>query len=251
MDIIEERKKWDSFSPQTEDTIDNVLFPDQKFMVFQLAQAETSIRSHDAKPWIRCIGFTVNIENARVLAKSAFDERKIETRIMPTGRVFLAGRYKYNDIDMERRKEEQEKAHALVDSHIEKRALVLQRKEITETVSNPLPAPPSTAPTLSLYDKSCVFIQKYFAIAIVQDPSELNEPAIIPLFAMDSMDELNAKVKNAGKSKDLIHFDIFCAPTNEWLPLSNPTSYQTFHKHPLRQELESHIKWDVSDKESN
>lgn len=89
-----------------------------------------------------------------------------------------------------------------------------------------------------------VNLQRVFAIAVVQDPDDLErEPSLIPLFACDSADEIQPLVKEAQQSKDLMHFDVLVGPTAEWLPLYKPKSEKTLHQHPLRQELENNIKW--------
>lgn len=258
MEAIEERKNWQSYSPESQDTIDSVLLPSQQFMVFQLAQKETSIQSDDGLPWLRCIGFSKTLSDARILASNAHFDGNLETRIMPCGRVFLAGAKKYKDLDLERRKEEQEKAHFLVDSHIEKRKQIhaatvhdaSTKKVLDDILIQAEKPPPLYVPAslpssgISIRDEASVkvVLQRVFALAIIPDPD--NEPAVIPLFAMDTLPELQDAVRKAAKSKDLVHFDIFAASTGIWLPLSNPTSSQTFHHHPLRAELENNIKWE-------
>jgi hypothetical protein len=64
------------------------------------------------------------------------------------------------------------------------------------------------------------------------------------------MEELQELVKPLSNNVDLIHIDIFCGSTMEWMPLHKPKSSKTFHKHPLRQALEEKIKWIHQDSET-
>jgi hypothetical protein len=89
-----------------------------------------------------------------------------------------------------------------------------------------------------------VFLQRYFAMAIIQDyDQEYSEPTVIPLCAAESMELLQELVTPLSKNIDLIHLDIFCGTSLEWMPLFNPKSNKVIHKHPLRQALEEKIKW--------
>lgn len=251
-----------AFSPATEDGIDDVLLHDQQFFVFQLAHAETSIRSEDGNAWIRCIGFVKTLDAARTLARNAFNMGdKMETRIMPAGRVFLAGRLKYEGLDLPRREEEQVKANHLVDDWIKMRESI--HKEVqqiassktvlpdpfehkssdTSAVKVSTPAPgwdelPKASPHTVIVER-----QGAWACAIIPDSSHENEPAVIPLFAANDIEDTQTLVRRAARCKDLVHMDIFVGKTAEWQPLVNPTAAQTFHHHPLRQATESTIRW--------
>jgi len=89
-----------------------------------------------------------------------------------------------------------------------------------------------------------VMLQRYFAIAVVPDSDQVaREPSLVPLFAMDSEDDIREYLKSAAKSKDLVHLDIVVGESATWLPLFNPRGEKTLHHHPLRQDLENHIKF--------
>jgi hypothetical protein len=88
-----------------------------------------------------------------------------------------------------------------------------------------------------------VFLQRFAAFGLIADPTEENEPVIIPLFAEQTMEELAKLVKTVSHNVDLVHVDIHCGRVLEWLPLHKPRAEQTIHKHPLRQAFEEKIKW--------
>lgn len=250
--------EFKAFHPASDEGVDDVLLSDQQFVVFQLAHAETSIRSPDGKAWIRCIGFTRTLDAARALARSAHDlGENTETRIMPVGRVFLAGRLKYEGLDLPRREEEQIKANRLIDDWIARRERVheetqkLAAEKAHVQPSNaaaerpgtprpviPVPLLPSVSNVVPDVER-----QRAWALGIVPDLTGEDEPALIPLFAASDSDSIRDLVKRAARSKDLIHVDIFVGETGEWLPLDAPLAPQTFHHHPLRQATESKIRW--------
>lgn len=258
-----------NFNPISDESLEEVLNPKQAFFVFQFAHSQTALRSQDRRPWIRCIGFTQTLDEARTLAKSAFDAGdKMETRIMPAGRVFLGGRLKYKDLDLPRREEEQQKANALVDEWIAAREKIHKETEALATSKTVLPEPtfaeeaastscnakgagagedeglanavlnlvPQTVETVS------VPFQSLWACAVIPDSSKLNEPAIIPLFASPSLETIQAQVKRACKCKDLVHFDVHIGHTGIWLPLNDMEAEQVFHHHPLRQVTEKTLR---------
>jgi len=255
----------EDFHPASDEGIDDVLLPDQQYVVFQLAHAQTSIRSPDGKAWVRCIGFTRTLDAARELARNAHDMgEKVETRIMPAGRVFLAGRLKYEGLDLPRREEEQIKANRLIDQwiarretiHEETRKLaaekqVVQPSNAARSESPALdkrldtPRPPSPPPTLAHVSNVVpdVHRQQAWALGIIPDVTGDDEPALIALFAANDVDDTQALVKRAARCKDLIHVDIFVGATGDWLPLDSPLVPQTFHHHPLRQATENKIRW--------
>lgn len=269
MNVADEFK---SFHPASDEGIDDVLLPDQQYCVFQLAHAQTSIRSPDGNAWIRCIGFTRTLDAARALARNAHDVgENAETRIMPVGRIFLAGRIKYDGLDLPRREEEQIKANHLIDTWIALREKVHQdtqqaaaEKRVvepsqfvtetsTEAPSNAAAAQqerpgtpiPDSTPLLSLLKNETVRVDRQgaWALGIVPDVTGDKEPAILALFAADTVQDTQVLVKRAARCKDLVHVDIFVGATAEWLPLDSPLVSQTFHHHPLRQATESQIRW--------
>ena len=267
-----------SFSAATEEGIDDVLLNDQQFFVFQLAHAYTSIRSDDGNPWIRCIGFTRTLDAARTLARNAFSMGdKMETRIMPAGRVFLAGKHKYEGLDLPRREEEQFKANKLVDDWIALRERVHKETQKLASDKAVLPDPfgeetflkgqvPAGADdhvkelpanscrqtaavhegeTLAAAKDDTVHVDRQgaWACAIIPDLSGDIEPALIPLFAANDAEDVHSLVRRAAACKDLVHMDIFVGRTCEWQPLINPAAAQAFHHHPLRQAMEGTIRW--------
>jgi len=250
----------EEFHPASDEGIDDVLLPDQQYVVFQLAHAQTSIRSPDGKAWVRGIGFTRTLDAARELARNAHDMgEKLETRIMPAGRVFLAGRLKYDGLDLPRREEEQLKANRLIDEWIARREKIHEdtrklaaEKQVVQP-SNPesppkridTPRPPSPLPLLPPVSDVVPDVQRQqaWALGIIPDVTGDDEPALIALFAANDVDDTQALVKRAARCKDLIHVDIFVGATGEWLPLDSPLVPQTFHHHPLRQATESKIRW--------
>ena len=271
MNIADEFK---SFQAASDESIDEVLVPDQQFFVCQLAHAQTAIRSPDGNAWIRCIGFTRTLDAARALARNAHDMgEQAETRIMPAGRIFLAGRVKYEGLDLPRREEEQIKANNLIDQwialrekvHLDTQLAAAEKRvvhpsnaaadatlEEAATSSNAAaearpatPMPAAEMPLLTLLKNETVRVERQgaWALGIVPDVTGDKEPAIIPLFAADTVQDTQVLVKRAARCRDLVHVDIFVGATGEWLPLDSPLVSQTFHHHPLRQATESQIRW--------
>jgi len=158
MDSIAQREKWAAVSGwrgdgstnelamQTDQSIDDVLNPRQQFVVFQVAHEQTQIRSHDANPWIRVVGFLRTLDEARALAKRTFDDGdKAETRIMPCGRNFLIGKKKYDGMDLGRREEEQLKSNKMIDMWIEKRLQTIRDTELrAKTLSKTIQTAPAS-----------------------------------------------------------------------------------------------------------
>lgn len=247
------------------------LLPTQQFFVFQLAAKNTSIKSDDGRPWIRGVGFAANLDAARSVARYAFESDKTETRIMPVGKVFLAGKEKYEGLDLPLREKEQRKANRLIDAWEDSRRRTVEEVQAMAKAKALVPPPESDVivseqpvspqketqtafPTISLYDKppfDLPVLQVTYAIAIVPDTEDLQdpEPALVPLFAYESMEALQGAVSQARKSKDLIHLDIFCGTLGNWLPLTQPLAEQVFHHDPLRQQLQKNLTpaWRAAD----
>lgn len=246
--------------------IEEVLLPSQQYFVFQLAHKNTSIKSDDGKPWIRCIGFMQTLDGARALATKAFEEgNKMETRIMPVGKVFLAGATKYEGLDLPRREEEQIKANKLYNDWIEERKRVHKEVEAKAKAKEILPDPlemksnaasfkvvnrpptpiPETTPLLEMIGLTTVQLtsDSVWACGIIPDSSELDEPALLPLFSANSLSEIQPLVKEAAKSQDLLHVDIFVGNIGEWLPISNPQAEEKIHHHPLLQQATKEMRW--------
>lgn len=213
------------------------------FFVYQLAQIRTSIQFKT--PHIRCIGFSETLDEARLLAKAAFDEKKMETRIMPCGKVFLAGKEKYEGLDLPRREIEQQKAHDMVDAWILKRETIIQNveKEAKEKTILPDPVFSESSPTynFAIDDTIEIYNRGFFGLAIVQDEGEEPEPAIIPLAFALKLDDLKKKLKDL--KDEFKHFDMYAAETGIWLPLLNPQSFDVEHHNTKRQEVQGLLKW--------
>ena len=250
MDAAAERDAWSSFDPTLDKSVDEVCLPTQKFCVFQLAQAGTQIRSPDARPWIRCIGFAATLQAARDLARSAHDATQSETRIMPVGRNFLAARRNYTGAPREMLEFDQTKSNAMVDKWIESRkasfAAVEERIKVGEDFKKTLPPVeewkcadidrgemPTIPPVIGVAN------QAFWAVAVVPDAME---PSLIPLFAAPTEADMKELLATASRSKDLVHFSIHVGPTCAWMPLSNIKATK-IHKNPLRQTLESRLTW--------
>jgi hypothetical protein len=255
------------FEPSSGKYIEDVLLPSQQYFVFQLAHKYTSIKSDDGQPWLRCIGFTQTLDGARELATKAFTEgNKMETRIMPVGKVFLAGATKYEGLDLPRREEEQIKANTLYNQWIETRKTIhkeveskAKAKEILpdpgveeESLSNAAPQRnrpptpiPDTTPSLEKIGLTSVHFsaENVWACGIIPDSSEANEPALLPLFSAESLASIQPLVKEAAKSQDLLHVDIFVGNVGEWLPISNPQAEEKLHHHPLLQQATKELRW--------
>jgi hypothetical protein len=252
MDAAAERDAWSSFDPTLDKSVDDVCLPTQKFCIFQLAHAGTQIRSPDARPWIRCIGFATTLHTARDIARKAHDATKSETRIMPVGRNFLAARRNYIGAPIELLEEDQAKSNAMVDAWIEARkasfAAVEERIKVGEDFKyKPQAQPreewkcaeidrqelPTVPPVMMLTN------QAFWAVAVIPDPVE---PSLIPLFAAPTEADMKELLATASRSKDLVHFSIHVGPTCTWMPLSDIKATK-IHKNPLRQTLESRLTW--------
>lgn len=261
MELVAEREAWAGFDPVLDKGVDDVLLPRQKFFVFQLAHADAAIKSADGRPWIRAIGFTDTLDAARELARSAHDMAdKLETRIMPCGRNFLAARAHRKALDFEALAAEQEASNRAVDAWIEARKAEFEathkraeQKAATATMmdtgenasSEPAAAAPAAADTIEstvfASPFPSVFLQRVFAAAVIPDADA--QPSVVPLFAMDDEDQMRRYLKTAARSRDLVHFDILVGNVGEWLPLHKPRAAETAHHHPLRQALEENIKF--------
>jgi hypothetical protein len=290
MESIAQREKWAALSGwkgdgstnelamQTEESIDDVLLTKQKYIVFQIAQTHTQIKSYDGKPWIRVIGFVKTLDDARTLASKTYDDcDKAETRIMPCGRNFLIGKTKYEGLDLPRREEEQKKSNTMVENWIENRLQIIRDTELRAKTLSKITANNSDSMSESansidskediIWPEEKIqiqsetkseenvlpiiseqvpvpFMQRYFAMAVIPDSDpEINEPSVIALWAMETEQDQKNKLLIASKSKDLIHFDIQVGPTGVWLPLSSNEKGKIQHHNPLRQSLEDNIKW--------
>lgn len=250
----------EKFEPSSGKYIEEVLLPTQQYFIFQLAHKNTSIKSDDGKPWVRCIGFTQTLDGARDLAKKAFAEgNKMETRIMPVGKVFLAGAKKYENLDLPRREEEQIKANKMYESWIEKRKEAHKEIEKKAKAKEILPSPfekeaepkrpptpiPDVIPSLEKIGLTSMILSSdtVWACGIIPDDAPENEPALLPLFSSSSLTEIQPLVKEAAKSQDLLHVDIFVGTVGEWLPISNPQAEEKIHHHPLLEQATKQIRW--------
>ena len=251
MDAAAERDAWSSFDPTLDKSVDEVCLPTQKFCVFQLAHAGTQIRSPDARPWIRCIGFATTLHTARDLARTAHDATKAETRIMPVGRNFLAARRNYTGAPRELLEEDQSKSNAMVDAWIESRKASFAAVEERMKTKTLPPSKerdewkcadidrgemPTIPPVIGVAN------QAFWAVAVIPDPVE---PSLIPLFAAPTEADMKELLATASRSKDLVHFSIHVGPTCTWMPLSDIKATK-IHKNPLRQTLESRLTWSPS-----
>jgi hypothetical protein len=210
------------------------------FFVFQLAQTGTSISF--PKPFLRCIGFENTLDDARVLAKAAFDEKKMETRIMPSLKVFLAGKTKYEGLDLPRREEEQQKANAMVDEWIANREQIIKGVEEDARSRKILPDPAFSEAVkekdIEPDDEIQVYKKGFFAIAIIPDAEE---PAVIPLAFSTSLALLQEQMKELSVSEDFKHFDMFADECGKWMPL-HAKATKVAHHDPLRQEVQGMLK---------
>jgi hypothetical protein len=275
MQQINEREQWQNWELKADmGLLDSLLLKSQLYCVVQTAHANAAIRSSDGNAWLRCIAFCSTLDSAYEVARNAHDTGdKMETRILQSGKCALISQSKRSRGDLDKMLEDQKKANRIYDNHVAERTKTMARKspEESETlVENapssplesfslvlPLPLPPAEIAALASESASActpismdfgkpqeVFMQKYFAIGVIQDyDKELKEPVVIPLASAESMEALQEIVKPMSNNIDLIHVDIFCGTLLEWLPLNNPKSTKVFHKHPLRQALEEKIKW--------
>jgi len=206
------------------------------FFVFQLAQTETSISF--PKPFIRCIGFEETLDDARSLAKLAFDEKKMETRIMPTRKVFLAGKKKYNGLDLPLRETEQMKANKMVDGWIESRLETIAGVEQLAKEHAILPEPvfvdkKEEAP-IEPDDTIETYKRGFFALAIIPD----EEPALIALAFKSNLKDLEEELKLLASDPEYKHFDMYAGESGKWMPLLSPKSLSVKHHDILRQEVQ-------------
>jgi hypothetical protein len=258
MQQINEREQWQNWELKAEEgSLDNHLVKSQLYLVAQTAHASASIRSSDGDAWIRCIAFCPSLDSAYQVARNAHDSGdKMETRIFQAGKCALIPQTKRTKGDLDKMLEDQKKANRRYDDHVAERIEIIKGNgKCEEKASVPIKAAEATVSTLTTTSMPTsismdfgkpreVFMQKYFALGLIQDTdSSLREPVIIPLAAAETMEALQELVKPMSNNIDLIHVDIFCGTLLEWLPLNNPKSKQVFHKHPLRQALEEKIKW--------
>jgi hypothetical protein len=255
MNQVQEREKWQNYELPVDTTpLDELLLHSQKFCVIQFSHANSAIKSSDGNPWIRCIAFCDSLDSAYSVAHKAFDRGdKMETRIIAAGKCTLVPRNKRIKADFNAMLSDQTKANAQYDAHVQKRKLVLSSPLEPDAVED-LPAveakvePAAEASPTTTIDSDFgrpdeVFLQRFAAFGLIADPTEENEPVIIPLFAEQTMEELAKLVKTVSHNVDLVHVDIHCGRVLEWLPLHKPRAEQTIHKHPLRQAFEEKIKW--------
>ena len=206
------------------------------FFIYQLAQTETSISF--PKPFIRCIGFEETLDEARLLARASFDEKKMETRIMPTGKVFLAGKKKYVGLDLPRREEEQLKANSMIDEWILKRENIIADVARSAKEKIILPDPvfkEKTEEFLEPDDTIEIYKRGFFALAIIPG----DEPALLALAFHEKLEHLQEKMKELAANPDYKHLDIYAGETGKWMPLSNPSSLKTQHHDAFRQSVET------------
>jgi hypothetical protein len=259
MQQISEREQWKDWEPEVDNSdLSLHLLKSQQYCVVQIAHAQAAIKSPDGNAWIRVIAFCSTLDNAYEIARNAHDSAdKMETRILQSGKCALISRFKRTKGDFDKMLEDQKKANRMYDDYVKCRVQTIKNSkehkapELTETKpteeiikNEDTERFPCTSISMDFGKPSEVFMQRYFAIAIIQDTDEeYREPTVIPLCAAESMEELQELVKPLAKNADLIHLDIFCGTSLEWMPLYNPKSNKVFHKHPLRQALEEKIKW--------
>jgi hypothetical protein len=259
MQQINEREQWTNWEPRVDtELLDSMLIKSQLFCVVQTSHAQAAIRSPDGNAWIRFIAFCPSLDNAHEVARNAHDAGdQMETRILQSGKCALIPQQKRLRGDLDKLIEDQKKANRMYDDYVSQRMKVIQESKeprekresyetselIPEVKVSHVPSPCS--PIAMDYGKPQeVFMQRYFAMGIIQDSdAELREPVVIPLCAAETMEALQDLVKPMTNNIDLIHIDVFCGTALEWLPLTNPKSTKTIHKHPLRQALEEKIKW--------
>lgn len=279
MQQINEREQWQNWELKADmGILDSLLLKTQLYCVVQTAHANAAIRSSDGKAWMRCIAFCATLDSAYEVARNAHDTGdQMETRILQSGKCALISRSKRVRGDLDKMLEDQKKANRIYDQHVASRAQTIKTaqadaetqasspsqntdspatasayasdsasaSEATKVSSIPAALPSACTPISMEFGKPQeVFMQKYFAVGVIQDyDNELQEPVVIPLASAESMESLQDLVKPMSNNIDLIHIDIFCGTLLEWLPLHNPKSSKVFHKHPLRQALEEKIKW--------
>jgi hypothetical protein len=265
MQQINEREQWQNWELKADTgLLDSLLLKSQLYCVVQTAHANAAIRSSDGNAWVRCIAFCPTLDSAYEVARNAHDTGdKMETRILQSGKCALISKSKRTKGDLDKILEDQKKANRVYDDHVAERTKTVAQKpsslpppgEIerdagseqapSELRSAEQPLASACTPISMDFGKPQeVFMQKYFAIGVIQDyDKELREPVVIPLASAESMEALQEIVKPMSNNIDLIHVDIFCGTLLEWLPLTNPKSSKVFHKHPLRQALEEKIKW--------
>jgi len=268
MQQINEREQWQNWELKADEgSLDDLLVKSQLYFVAQTAHANASIRSSDGDAWIRCIAFCPTLDSAYEVARSAHGSGdKMETRIFQSGKCALISQKKRVKGDLDKMLEDQKKANRRYDEHVAERTRIVSLSHSStskvinenESVNLSSSSESTTLTTTSMPGDSTfrtsismdfgkpreVFMQKYFALGLIQDTdADLREPVVIPLAAAETMEALQEIVKPMSNNIDLIHVDIFCGTLLEWLPLNNPKSKRVFHKHPLRQALEEKIKW--------
>jgi hypothetical protein len=263
MQQINEREQWKNWEPEVStEILDSLLIRSQLYCVVQTSHAQASTRSPDGNAWLRFIAFCPTLDNAHEVARNAHDSGdKMETRILQSGKCALIPFKKRDRGDLDKLLQDQKKANRMYDDYVAQRVKTIEEsKERIEASSTslipevvPPPPPPTDTPpqaspcqpiAMDFGKPAEVFMQRYFAMGIIQDTdTELREPVVIPLCAAESMEALQDLVKPMTNNIDLIHIDVFCGTALEWLPLTNPKSSKTIHKHPLRQALEEKIKW--------
>jgi hypothetical protein len=257
MQQINEREKWQNWEPQVDtEILDSMLVKSQLFCVVQTSHAQAAIRSPDGNAWIRFIAFCATLDSAHEVARNAHDAGdQMETRILQSGKCALIPQKKRARGDLDKLLDDQKKANRMYDDHVSQRIKVIEEskekrehtslpQETSEKTEAPVLASPCLPIAMDYGKPQEVFMQRYFAMGIIQDTdAELREPVVIPLCAAETMEALQELVKPMTNNIDLIHIDVFCGTALEWLPLTNPKSTKTIHKHPLRQALEEKIKW--------
>ena len=267
MDAAAEREAWANYDPTSSKSIEDVMLPGQRYCVFQLAHQHTSIRSRDGNPWMRCVGFSSTLDEARTLARSSYETTRGETRIMPVARNFLASKSMYTRDNIDQQQTDQDRSNAFVDSWIESRKQAFEDvkrrsletpetvtpetgTEVAEVISDTVISDTVISDTPEAMETILPNVGKlqppvnqvFWAAAVIPNG---DEPSVIPLFATASEQDMRKFVDIASRCKDLVHFPIHVAPTCVWMPLLGIKSPETIHKHPLRQQLESRLSWTV------
>jgi len=262
MQQINEREQWQNWELQPDQgSLDDLLVKSQMYLVAQTAHSNSAIRSSDGEAWIRCIAFCKTLDSAYDVARSAHDTGDMmETRIFQSGKCALIPQNKRVRGDLDKMLEDQKKANRRFDDHISERTKIvannrkgepLKEEQSVVAIEKKSEMEPSSSLTTTAMPITMdfgkpreVFMQKFFALGVIQDcDTKLREPVIIPLAAAETMEALQDIVKPMSNNIDLIHVDIYCGTLLEWLPLNNPKSKKVFHKHPLRQAFEEKIQW--------
>ncbi len=93
--------------------LSDVLIENQQFCIYQLANKDLPIRFDDDKPWFRCLGFTSNLNDANDFRSRAQNLTKLQTRIHPCGRNFLATNSTNNNVH------DQEKSNRDIETYLQ------------------------------------------------------------------------------------------------------------------------------------